>query len=294
MPSTHHPLPTWLIKHPKILPAIYLLQRWGLMRNWIIGPVFKHWITRQLESMTASDSTLTILDIGCGEGLYLYKASRIIGPTNKHFKLYGVDKNKEWIHFLSNHSLFNADFRVMDVNVETQPLLLQIGHSQQVICTSTLQYAHRPLEVLQSWFDAMLPGAEFFVYFPIDHHQYTPWYKSLFNQGQNYESNFNRTSPLGLTAFNQFKDSNTNVQTLNCQMCFHALAAIGHEQFSTAQMLSRWTLKNKKFQGFSVAIRTVGWVLMVPTWIIGMLLFCIDGYLPLGKPNSVLWVVKKS
>jgi len=33
---------------------------------------------------------------------------------------------------------------------------------------------------------------------------------------------------------------------------------------------------------------------MVPTWIIGMLLFCIDGYLPLGKPNSVLWVVKKS
>lgn len=305
MSHRYHPLPSWLIRKPNRIWGVYSLQRWGLMRNHGIMPNFIQWIsatsfanvqpnkTQSDVNSTEDTRVVTFCDIGCGEGLYLNYAAQSMDSKNIPYKVIGLDKNTDWIEFLSTNFSSNAQYHVLDMNKDLPLLLSTIAGCHRVACISTLQYAQQPLLALQSIVDALQPGAELFVYFPVDHHRYTPWYKALFKRGQNYESHSQRSTPVGLSAFQQFLTTNSQLKTLVFQRYYHALAAIGHEQLSSAQMVSRWTLGGKKHAGWSWPIRIFGYAMIPPAWLLAFLLYQIDKYFPLGSPNSVLWAVKK-
>ncbi len=312
MSQEFHPLPHWLLKHPRRLHWIYRVQQWVLLRNHAIVPVFKSWFKKQ----TQQNESVSMVDLGCGEGLYCYLAlnyfkvskaksmSENLHSLNvKHDRIngssiLGIDINQHWIDFLNKQRSALLDdgtvlnYNSLDLIKNPTYLLEKLPNVNSLVCISVLQYMPNPISELRIWLESLPEKAEVFIYFPIDHHQYTPWYTYLFGKFNNYEQTFNRSKPIGKSVFTQFIEEvrgQGTVEVVHCTYHYHAFAAIGHEQFSFALMLwqnsRHWSL---------LPIRLLAGIMLFPAWLLSLLGFYLDRLIPVGSPNSVLCILKKN
>lgn len=280
-----------------MLVLLHGLQRWMLLRNHRIAPEMSRWLKQ------GTENNLWLMDMGCGEGMYLKRALQIGCNTGRIAKIIGLDANAGWMEFLSqketaifpSKSLVSPEivFKTLDMQADKHALLTSLPSIHRLICISSLQYLNQPLQEFSDWIHALPVGAEFFLYLPVQHQQYTPWYRWLFRQGQNYEAQFHRPEPVGLVAFNEFvtaQKSNNQLKTIQLSYHYHRLAAIGHEQFSTVLMVWNWKTASP---WLNFVLRVFAFLLVLPAWIISAVLYYVDRIIAMGKPNSVLWIGKK-
>ncbi len=312
MSQEFHPLPQWLLSNPRLLRWIYSLQRWVLLRNHVIVPVFKSWFKKQ----TQQNESVSMVDLGCGEGLFSCLASYIMNDSQtkserepphsttsfqgrkNESSILGVDFNQRWIDFLNENKKLVTEqgslltFNTLDLTNNSQKLREKLRGVNALVGISVLQYMPNPLQELQHWLEALPEKAEVFIYFPIDHHQYTPWYSYLFRKSYNYEQALNRSAPIGKSEFAEFIQKvgrQGGADVVHCSYHYHAFAAIGHEQFSFALMLwqnsRHWSL---------FPIRLMSGIMLFPAWLLSLLGFYFDRLVPVGSPNSVLCILKKN
>ena len=260
----------------------------------------------------------TWIDWGCSEGMHIfYRPEKL-----KNWQRIGYDKNAAMMEFLSENKARIGGNRAIkdgkdfqDVQFGCQSLeeesqqgiaglnsIEAIGANEEtkslglVTFFSVLQYVKDPFKTLDLQLLKLRIGGYVMAYMPVAHHQYTPWYRWAFRNLQNYESVNSRQEPIWLEAWNKY----LNQQAISWEVAeyknrYYALAAIGHEQFSFAQMLMQFQLKHPAaflYQKLVSAINLIGYLYAIPAWIISLILFYADPILPIGQPNSV-WVVLK-
>jgi hypothetical protein len=299
MSQQFHPLPHWLLSHPRRLHWIYIVQRWVLLRNHNIVPQFIRWFKQRCEQ----GIPVSMVDGGCGEGLFCYLAAKQSNKAHtnaiagsKTNTVLGVDSNPQWIEFLSTNSAVinnntSLSFHNLDIAIYKNEWGTLLKHCNSLVCVSVLQYMQDSLGELQWWLNQMPESGEVFLYLPVDHHQYTPWYTYVFNKFQNYEQAFNRSRPVGKLTFSKFIGElreQGKVDVVYCKYQYRALASIGHEQFSFLLML--WQNSNDCSQ---MPIKVLAGILLMPAWILSTISFYIDRLIPIGSPNSVLCILKK-
>ena len=91
----HHEIPNVFLKHRILIQIIHLWNRCILQRNWhVIHAIKKH---------VTSDSKISILDAGCGDGQHLFWLMR---NYPKHL-IHGIDKIENNVNFCNQFYQFH-------------------------------------------------------------------------------------------------------------------------------------------------------------------------------------------
>jgi SAM-dependent methyltransferase len=228
---------------------VHLLQRILYQRNGLIKRKVKSVLKRIAGESSAAvldgDTVIgTILDVGCGDGHYIF-----VAKSAPFGRLLGIDRNGAWINFLGNYFghrpeksagitefvCADLDDGMKDLGDETVDL---------IFCFAVLPYVKNASFTLSEMHRVLRPGKSMLLYVPVGFKIETRLYRWMFHHFNHYESQQGRQAVFESSELlNMLGEAGFEVSDRT--FAYGKLGRWGHEIWSMTTMLlgsGRWPL----------------------------------------------------
>jgi SAM-dependent methyltransferase len=228
---------------------VHLLQRILYQRNGLIKRKVKSVLKRIARESSAAvldgDTVIgTILDVGCGDGHYIF-----VAKSAPFGRLLGIDRNGAWINFLGNYFghrpeksagitefvCADLDDGMKDLGDETVDL---------IFCFAVLPYVKNASFTLSEMHRVLRPGKSMLLYVPVGFKIETRLYRWMFHHFNHYESQQGRQAVFESSELlNMLGEAGFEVSDRT--FAYGKLGRWGHEIWSMTTMLlgsGRWPL----------------------------------------------------
>ena len=228
---------------------VHLLQRILYQRNGLIKRKVKSVLKRIAGESSATvldgDTVIgTILDVGCGDGHYIF-----VAKSAPFGRLLGIDRNGAWINFLGNYFghrpeksagitefvCADLDDGMKDLGDETVDL---------IFCFAVLPYVKNASFTLSEMHRVLRPGKSMLLYVPVGFKIETRLYRWMFHHFNHYESQQGRQAVFESSELlNMLGEAGFEVTDRT--FAYGKLGRWGHEIWSMTTMLlgsGRWPL----------------------------------------------------
>lgn len=228
---------------------VHLLQRILYQRNGLIKRKVKSVLKRIARESSAAvldgDTVIgTILDVGCGDGHYIF-----VAKSAPFGRLLGIDRNGAWINFLGNYFghrpeksagitefiCADLDDGMKDLGDETVDL---------IFCFAVLPYVKNASFTLSEMHRVLRPGKSMLLYVPVGFKIETRLYRWMFHHFNHYESQQGRQAVFESSELlNMLGEAGFEVTDRT--FAYGKLGRWGHEIWSMTTMLlgsGRWPL----------------------------------------------------
>jgi len=228
---------------------VHLLQRILYQRNGLIKRKVKSVLKRIAGESSAAvldgDTVIgTILDVGCGDGHYIF-----VAKSSPFGRLLGIDRNGAWINFLGNYLghrpeksagitefvCADLDDGMKDLGDETVDL---------IFCFAVLPYVKNASFTLSEMHRVLRPGKSMLLYVPVGFKIETRLYRWMFHHFNHYESQQGRQAVFESSELlNMLGEAGFEVTDRT--FAYGKLGRWGHEIWSMTTMLlgsGRWPL----------------------------------------------------
>jgi SAM-dependent methyltransferase len=228
---------------------VHLLQRILYQRNGLIKRKVKSVLKRIARESSAAvldgDTVIgTILDVGCGDGHYIF-----VAKSSPFGRLLGIDRNGAWINFLGNYLghrpeksagitefvCADLDDGMKDLGDETVDL---------IFCFAVLPYVKNASFTLSEMHRVLRSGKSMLLYVPVGFKIETRLYRWMFHHFNHYESQQGRQAVFESSELlNMLGEAGFEVSDRT--FAYGKLGRWGHEIWSMTTMLlgsGRWPL----------------------------------------------------
>lgn len=228
---------------------VHLLQRILYQRNGLIKRKVKSVLKRIAGESSAAvldgDTVIgTILDVGCGDGHYIF-----VAKSAPFGRLLGIDRNGAWINFLGNYFghrpeksagitefvCADLDDGMKDLGDETVDL---------IFCFAVLPYVKNASFTLSEMHRVLRSGKSMLLYVPVGFKIETRLYRWMFHHFNHYESQQGRQAVFESSELlNMLGEAGFEVTDRT--FAYGKLGRWGHEIWSMTTMLlgsGRWPL----------------------------------------------------
>lgn len=228
---------------------VHLLQRILYQRNGLIKRKVKSVLKRIARESSAAvldgDTVIgTILDVGCGDGHYIF-----VAKSAPFGRLLGIDRNGAWINFLGNYFghrpeksagitefvCADLDDGMKDLGDETVDL---------IFCFAVLPYVKNASFTLSEMHRVLRSGKSMLLYVPVGFKIETRLYRWMFHHFNHYESQQGRQAVFESSELlNMLGEAGFEVTDRT--FAYGKLGRWGHEIWSMTTMLlgsGRWPL----------------------------------------------------
>jgi len=228
---------------------VHLLQRLLYQRNGLIKRKVKSVLKRIAGESSATvldgDTVIgTILDVGCGDGHYIF-----VAKSAPFGRLLGIDRNGAWINFLGNYFghrpeksagitefvCADLDDGMKDLGDETVDL---------IFCFAVLPYVKNASFTLSEMHRVLRPEKSMLLYVPVGFKIETRLYRWMFHHFNHYESQQGRQAIFESSELlNMLGEAGFEVTDRT--FAYGKLGRWGHEIWSMTTMLlgsGRWPL----------------------------------------------------
>ena len=228
---------------------LHLLQRILYQRNGLIKRKVKSVLKRIARESSAAvldgDTVIgTILDVGCGDGHYIF-----VAKSSPFGRLLGIDRNGAWINFLGNYFghrpeksagitefvCADLDDGMKDLGDETVDL---------IFCFAVLPYVKNASFTLSEMHRVLRSGKSMLLYVPVGFKIETRLYRWMFHHFNHYESQQGRQAVFESSELlNMLGEAGFEVTDRT--FAYGKLGRWGHEIWSMTTMLlgsARWPL----------------------------------------------------
>ena len=228
---------------------VHLLQRILYQRNGLIKRKVKSVLKRIAGESSAAvldgDTVIgTILDVGCGDGHYIF-----VAKSAPFGRLLGIDRNGAWINFLGNYFghrpeksagitefiCADLDDGMKDLGDETVDL---------IFCFAVLPYIKNASFTLSEMHRVLRSGKSMLLYVPVGFKIETRLYRWMFHHFNHYESQQGRQAVFESSELlNMLGEAGFEVTDRT--FAYGKLGRWGHEIWSMTTMLlgsGRWPL----------------------------------------------------
>jgi len=228
---------------------VHLLQRILYQRNGLIKRKVKSVLKRIARESSAAvldgDTVIgTILDVGCGDGHYIF-----VAKSSPFGRLLGIDRNGAWINFLGNYLghrpeksagitefvCADLDDGMKDLGDETVDL---------IFCFAVLPYVKNASFTLSEMHRVLRSGKSMLLYVPVGFKIETRLYRWMFHHFNHYESQQGRQAVFESSELlNMLGEAGFEVTDRT--FAYGKLGRWGHEIWSMTTMLlgsGRWPL----------------------------------------------------
>jgi SAM-dependent methyltransferase len=228
---------------------LHLLQRILYQRNGLIKRKVKSVLKRIARESSAAvldgDTVIgTILDVGCGDGHYIF-----VAKSSPFGRLLGIDRNGAWINFLGNYLghrpeksagitefvCADLDDGMKDLGDETVDL---------IFCFAVLPYVKNASFTLSEMHRVLRSGKSMLLYVPVGFKIETRLYRWMFHHFNHYESQQGRQAVFESSELlNMLGEAGFEVTDRT--FAYGKLGRWGHEIWSMTTMLlgsGRWPL----------------------------------------------------
>jgi SAM-dependent methyltransferase len=228
---------------------VHLLQRILYQRNGLIKRKVKSVLKRIAGESSATvldgDTVIgTILDVGCGDGHYIF-----VAKSAPFGRLLGIDRNGAWINFLGNYFghrpeksagitefiCADLDDGMKDLGDETVDL---------IFCFAVLPYVKNASFTLSEMHRVLRPEKSMLLYVPVGFKIETRLYRWMFHHFNHYESQQGRQAIFESSELlNMLGEAGFEVTDRT--FAYGKLGRWGHEIWSMTTMLlgsGRWPL----------------------------------------------------
>lgn len=228
---------------------LHLLQRILYQRNGLIKRKVKSVLKRIAGESSAAvldgDTVIgTILDVGCGDGHYIF-----VAKSSPFGRLLGIDRNGAWINFLGNYLghrpeksagitefvCADLDDGMKDLGDETVDL---------IFCFAVLPYVKNASFTLSEMHRVLRSGKSMLLYVPVGFKIETRLYRWMFHHFNHYESQQGRQAVFESSELlNMLGEAGFEVSDRT--FAYGKLGRWGHEIWSMTTMLlgsGRWPL----------------------------------------------------
>lgn len=228
---------------------VHLLQRLLYQRNGLIKRKVKSVLKRIAGESSATvldgDTVIgTILDVGCGDGHYIF-----VAKSSPFGRLLGIDRNGAWINFLGNYFghrpeksagitefiCADLDDGMKDLGDETVDL---------IFCFAVLPYVKNASFTLSEMHRVLRPEKSMLLYVPVGFKIETRLYRWMFHHFNHYESQQGRQAVFESSELlNMLGEAGFEVTDRT--FAYGKLGRWGHEIWSMTTMLlgsGRWPL----------------------------------------------------
>lgn len=228
---------------------VHLLQRILYQRNGLIKRKVKSVLKRIARESSAAvldgDTVIgTILDVGCGDGHYIF-----VAKSAPFGRLLGIDRNGAWINFLGNYFghrpeksagitefiCADLDDGMKDLGDETVDL---------IFCFAVLPYVKNASFTLSEMHRVLRSGKSMLLYVPVGFKIETRLYRWMFHHFNHYESQQGRQAVFESSELlNMLGEAGFEVSDRT--FAYGKLGRWGHEIWSMTTMLlgsGRWPL----------------------------------------------------
>jgi SAM-dependent methyltransferase len=228
---------------------VHLLQRILYQRNGLIKRKVKSVLKRIAGESSAAvldgDTVIgTILDVGCGDGHYIF-----VAKSSPFGRLLGIDRNGAWINFLGNYLghrpeksagitefvCADLDDGMKDLGDETVDL---------IFCFAVLPYVKNASFTLSEMHRVLRSGKSMLLYVPVGFKIETRLYRWMFHHFNHYESQQGRQAVFESSELlNMLGEAGFEVTDRT--FAYGKLGRWGHEIWSMTTMLlgsGRWPL----------------------------------------------------
>ena len=228
---------------------VHLLQRILYQRNGLIKRKVKSVLKRIAGESSAAvldgDTVIgTILDVGCGDGHYIF-----VAKSSPFGRLLGIDRNGAWINFLGNYFghrpeksagitefvCADLDDGMKDLGDETVDL---------IFCFAVLPYVKNASFTLSEMHRVLRSGKSMLLYVPVGFKIETRLYRWMFHHFNHYELQQGRQAVFhSAEILNMLGEAGFEVTDRT--FAYGKLGRWGHEIWSMTTMLlgsGRWPL----------------------------------------------------
>ena len=228
---------------------VHLLQRILYQRNGLIKRKVKSVLKRIAGESSATvldgDTVIgTILDVGCGDGHYIF-----VAKSAPFGRLLGIDRNGAWINFLGNYFghrpeksagitefiCADLDDGMKDLGDETVDL---------IFCFAVLPYVKNASFTLSEMHRVLRPGKSMLLYVPVGFKIETRLYRWMFHHFNHYESQQGRQAVFESSEL-LIMLGEAGFEVSDRTFAYGKLGRWGHEIWSMTTMLlgsGRWPL----------------------------------------------------
>ena len=170
-----HRYPGLFLRYPRLISLVYGWNRITQLRNWYVHQALNRILNK-------APREFTCLDLGSGEGLYLFPFSRKF--PNAQFE--GVDKTYSHIEFCHR---YRNSLKARNVSLCFQELeaLDRSQCAHVVICVGVLQYIEEDEQVLINIHRVLKNRGTLLLYVPIHGNFLFPRFGKFYNSKWNYE-----------------------------------------------------------------------------------------------------------
>jgi SAM-dependent methyltransferase len=228
---------------------VHLLQRILYQRNGLIKRKVKSVLKRIAGESSAAvldgDTVIgTILDVGCGDGHYIF-----VAKSAPFGRLLGIDRNGAWINFLGNYFghrpeksagitefvCADLDDGMKDLGDETVDL---------IFCFAVLPYVKNASFTLSEMHRVLRSGKSMLLYVPVGFKIETRLYRWMFHHFNHYESQQGRQAVFESSEL-LIMLGEAGFEVSDRTFAYGKLGRWGHEIWSMTTMLlgsGRWPL----------------------------------------------------
>jgi SAM-dependent methyltransferase len=228
---------------------VHLLQRLLYQRNGLIKRKVKSVLKRIAGESSAAvldgDTVIgTILDVGCGDGHYIF-----VAKSAPFGRLLGIDRNGAWINFLGNYFghrpeksagitefiCADLDDGMKDLGDETVDL---------IFCFAVLPYVKNASFTLSEMHRVLRPEKSMLLYVPVGFKIETRLYRWMFHHFNHYESQQGRQAVFESSEL-LIMLGEAGFEVSDRTFAYGKLGRWGHEIWSMTTMLlgsGRWPL----------------------------------------------------
>jgi SAM-dependent methyltransferase len=228
---------------------VHLLQRILYQRNGLIKRKVKSVLKRIARESSAAvldgDTVIgTILDVGCGDGHYIF-----VAKSSPFGRLLGIDRNGAWINFLGNYLghrpeksagitefvCADLDDGMKDLGDETVDL---------IFCFAVLPYVKNASFTLSEMHRVLRSGKSMLLYVPVGFKIETRLYRWMFHHFNHYESQQGRQAVFESSEL-LIMLGEAGFEVSDRTFAYGKLGRWGHEIWSMTTMLlgsGRWPL----------------------------------------------------
>lgn len=266
-----HTYPPLFLRCPRLIALVYSWNRTTQLRNWYV-----HQALRKV--LRNAPRKFTCLDMGSGEGLYLFPFSRKY--SSAYFE--GIEKTYAHIEFCHRYRDFLG---LQNVSLCFQELeyLCRSSYAHIVICVGVLQYIQDDEQVLANMYNVLKPRGTLLLYIPVNGRYLFPGFGAFYEKRGNYEKRQARKriyTPEEI--IHKVEQAHLIVQSTTFTYGFWGkLSYEGYTYFLSQLIHGSWL--GKLFGG-------VGILLFLPFQLVGMFL---DFVLPNSSGNGLLLLARK-
>lgn len=171
-----HQYPPILMRYPRLIHLVHAWNKKLQLRSWYIHKALPQLIQEH------EKKTGTLLDVGCGEGQYLFKLAQQL----PQWRCIGIDRHLAHLNF--GHAYARAVGRKnLHFICQELPGPPPLPAADWVLCIGVLQYMDSDEDVLRQIHACLAPHGHLVLYVPVRGQFLTRVYRWLFRRFQNYE-----------------------------------------------------------------------------------------------------------